>query len=163
MFTLVFYVFTLMCSPLSRGFWRGGVWCEPIQEVSAVQPALPVRALPAATPSGSVRFASKYIEFGSGPEFLPNLDPYSGLGMFFKTLFCSQFPVLRPGIFNLSLCTIFGRMQGFKPELLRPQPGVLPVSYTHPFLREKIKLFLEKNCLQKFKSVESPWMVNVCL
>ena len=97
------------------------------------------------------------------PEFLPNLDPYPGLGMFLKTLFCSQFPVLRPGIFNLSLCTIFGRMPGFKPELLRPQPGVLPVSYTHPFLREKIKLFLEKNCLKKFKSVESPWIVNVCL
>ena len=80
-----------------------------------MQPALPVRALPAATPSGSVRFASKYIEFGSGPEFLPNLDPYSGLGMFFKTLFCSQFPVLRPGIF--SLCTMSNTWQnvGIRP------------------------------------------------
>ena len=163
MFSLVFYVFTLMCSPLSRGFWRGGVWCEPIQEVSAVQPALPVRALPAATPSGSVRFASKYIEFGSGSWIFAQFGSVSRVRYVLKTLFCSQFPVLRPGIFNLSLCTIFGRMPGFKPELLRPQPGVLPVSYTHPFLREKIKLFLEKNCLKKFKSVESPWMVNVCL
>ena len=31
-----------------------------------------------------------------------------------------------------TLCTVFGRMPGFEPELLRPQPGFLPMSYTHP-------------------------------
>ena len=35
-----------------------------------------------------------------------------------------------PGIFTL--CTIFGRTPGFEPMLLRLQPGVLPISYTHP-------------------------------
>ena len=28
---------------------------------------------------------------------------------------------------------MFGRMPGIEPELLRPQPGVLPMSYTQPF------------------------------
>ena len=51
---------------------------------------------------------------------------------FFKNSFCSQVPVLRPGGFTL--CSIFGRMPGIEPELLRPQPGVLPMSYTHNFL-----------------------------
>ena len=37
---------------------------------------------------------------------------------------------LRPKIFTL--CTIFGRMLGIEPELLRTQRGVLPMSYTHP-------------------------------
>ena len=40
---------------------------------------------------------------------------------------------LRPAIFTL--CTLFGRMPGIEPELLRLQPGVLPMSYTHPMLR----------------------------
>ena len=43
-------------------------------------------------------------------------------------------PLSAPRIFTL--CTIFGRMPGIEPELLRPQPGVLPMSYTHP--EEKI-------------------------
>ena len=38
--------------------------------------------------------------------------------------------MLCPEIFTL--CTIFGRMPGFELELLRQQPGVLPMSYTHP-------------------------------
>ena len=38
---------------------------------------------------------------------------------------------LRPEIFTL--CSIFGRIPGFEPELQRPQPGVLPMSFTHPF------------------------------
>ena len=29
--------------------------------------------------------------------------------------------------------TIFGRMPGIEPELLRPQPGMLPMSYSHPY------------------------------
>ena len=33
---------------------------------------------------------------------------------------------------DFTLCTIFGRMPGIEHELLRPQPGVLPLSYTHP-------------------------------
>ena len=28
--------------------------------------------------------------------------------------------------------TIFGRIPGFEPELMRPRPDVLPMSYTHP-------------------------------
>ena len=47
---------------------------------------------------------------------------------FCKLLFCSWGPVLR----NFTLCTIFGRIPGIEPELLRLQPGVLPLSYTHP-------------------------------
>ena len=38
-----------------------------------------------------------------------------------KVKFCSQDPAFR-----------FGRMPGFEPKLLRLQPGVLPMSYTHP-------------------------------
>ena len=46
--------------------------------------------------------------------------------------FCSQGPVLRPGFFYTgTFCTIFSRMPGFEPELLRQQPGVLPMSNTH--------------------------------
>ena len=46
---------------------------------------------------------------------------------FFRTLF------MVPEIFTL--CTIFDRMLGIEPELLPPQPGVLPMSYTHPYER----------------------------
>ena len=35
--------------------------------------------------------------------------------------------------FTYFLCTIFGRVPGIEPELLQPQPGVLPMSYTHPY------------------------------
>ena len=31
-----------------------------------------------------------------------------------------------------TLCNTFGRMPGFKPQLLRMQLSVLPMSYTHP-------------------------------
>ena len=53
---------------------------------------------------------------------------------------------LHPEIFTL--CTIFGRMPGIEPELLQPQPGVLPMSYTHlfqffsVFFCRKFRLFL---------------------
>ena len=30
--------------------------------------------------------------------------------------------------FYFTVCTVFGRMPGFEPEVLRPQPGVLPIS-----------------------------------
>ena len=30
--------------------------------------------------------------------------------------------------FTYFLCTIFGRVPGIEPELLQPQPGVLPMS-----------------------------------
>ena len=53
-----------------------------------------------------------------------------GAKVFLNNSFCSQVPILRPGIFTL--CTIFGKMPEFEPELLQPQPGVLPMSYTHP-------------------------------
>ena len=48
------------------------------------------------------------------------------------------FPGLRsvrspPRDYNFTVSTIFGRMPGIEPVLLRPQPGVLPMSYTHPF------------------------------
>ena len=55
--------------------------------------------------------------------------------IFFFNSFCSHAPVLRPGI--CTLCTIFGRMPGFKPQLLRLQPGVLPMSYTHPYFHDQ--------------------------
>ena len=38
---------------------------------------------------------------------------------------------LHAEIFTIS--TLFGRMPGIEPELLRPQPGVLTMSYTHPY------------------------------
>ena len=54
-----------------------------------------------------------------------------GLHYFLKLFL---FPVLRRVHFLsrvLPLCTIFGRMPGFEPKLLRLQPGDLPMSYTH--------------------------------
>ena len=50
---------------------------------------------------------------------------------FFNTLFVLK---VKEGPHSdiLTLCIIFGGMPGFKPEILRPQPGVLPMSYTHP-------------------------------
>ena len=39
-------------------------------------------------------------------------------------------PYSVPGVFTF--CSIFGRMLEFEPELMRLQPGVLPMSYTHP-------------------------------
>ena len=35
-------------------------------------------------------------------------------------------------VFLNTFFTLFGRMPGSEPELLRPQIGVLPMSYTHP-------------------------------
>ena len=49
---------------------------------------------------------------------------------FFIKLFLFPGSALRPK--NFTLCTIFGRMPGIEPELLRPQTGVLPMSFTHP-------------------------------
>ena len=52
--------------------------------------------------------------------------------VFFYNSFCSQGlggSALPLEIFTL--CTIFGRMPGTELELLRPQPGVLLMSYTH--------------------------------
>ena len=49
---------------------------------------------------------------------------------FIKKLFLCQVLELRSGFFTL--CTIFGRMPGIEPELLRPKPGVLQLSDTHP-------------------------------
>ena len=36
------------------------------------------------------------------------------------------------GCRHYEVAKIFGRMPGIEPELLRPQPGVLSMSYTHP-------------------------------
>ena len=45
---------------------------------------------------------------------------------FFKNSFCSQGPVLVPRFYTLcTVNTIFIRMPGFEPELMRLQPGVL--------------------------------------
>ena len=38
----------------------------------------------------------------------------------------------KEGINNISLTLLVCRTSGFKPELLRPQPGVLQMSYTYP-------------------------------
>ena len=54
--------------------------------------------------------------------------------MFIITLFAPRVkegPLSAPRI--LTLCTIFGMMQGIEPELLRLQLGVLPMSYTHHY------------------------------
>ena len=50
---------------------------------------------------------------------------------YFFNSFVPRAPNTVPGIFTLF--TIFGRMPGIAPELLQPQPGVLPMSYTHPY------------------------------
>ena len=50
--------------------------------------------------------------------------------IFCSSLFVPKAPYTVPGIFTL--CTIFGRIPGFEPELIRPPPGVLPMSFTHP-------------------------------
>ena len=64
------------------------------------------------------------------------LSAHQLLGNILCLFFCSQVPVLRPE--NFILFTIFGRMPGFEPELLRPQLGVLPMSCTHPWMSNLI-------------------------
>ena len=59
---------------------------------------------------------------------------------FFSFLKLFLFPGSRTPSRGFTLCTIFGRMPGIEPELLRPQPGVLPMSYTHIFLSFSIFL-----------------------
>ena len=46
----------------------------------------------------------------------------------FPTLFDPRVPFIVPGV------TIFGRIPGIELELRRPQPGVLPMSYTHSLI-----------------------------
>ena len=45
----------------------------------------------------------------------------------------------------LMYSTVFGRMPEFESELLRPQPGVLPISYTHPIFLAKPKFSFKIN------------------
>ena len=78
---------------------------------------------------------------------------------------------LSPGLWRVrspsrvfTLCTIFGRMTGFEPELLRPQPGVLPIlnelhtslNYTRPNLPifgiELTKIYLIGSNVSNFKN-----------
>ena len=60
------------------------------------------------------------------------------------TLFVPRVPFSVLGLFTL--CTIFGRILGFEPQL-----GVLPISYTHP-LKNKLKtLELAKKEEEKIK------------
>ena len=62
---------------------------------------------------------------------------------------------LFPGLRNVPLSSPrfllyiqnFGRMPGIEHELLRPQPGVLPMSYTHPFSVPLTALIYE--CIRK--------------
>ena len=60
---------------------------------------------------------------------------------FFKTLFVPRVPYIVPVFFlNFIYNTVFDRMPGFEPELLRPQPGVLPMSTHIPrFVKQKVK------------------------
>ena len=51
-----------------------------------------------------------------------------------KNLFVPRLPNSVPGLFIRYICTIFGRMPGIEPELLRLQPDVLPMSFTHPWM-----------------------------
>ena len=43
-------------------------------------------------------------------------------------------PLSVPGFSLHMYIRVFGKMPRFEPELLRRKPGVLPMSYTHPFL-----------------------------
>ena len=64
----------------------------------------------------------------------------------------------------LMYSTVFGRMPEFESELLRPQPGVLPISYTHPIFLAKPKFSFkinishisakDKKLLETFKNQE---------
>ena len=49
----------------------------------------------------------------------------------FFTIFVPRVPYSVPVFYTGTFCTIFSRMPGFEPELLRQQPGVLPMSNTH--------------------------------
>ena len=64
-----------------------------------------------------------------GPE-----KQLSSLSILFFYSFCSQvfkgWSTLRPRFFTW--CALFGMMTGLELKMLRFQPGVLPVSYTHP-------------------------------
>ena len=62
----------------------------------------------------------------------------------FLFIFLKKFlvPRFRSPSWVFTLCTIFGRMPGFEPELLRLQPRVLPMSYTHPWWATHIPIEL---------------------
>ena len=70
------------------------------------------------------------------------------LFLFFFKLFL--YPGSRTPSRVCTLFTIFGRMQGIEPELLRPQPGVLPMSYTHPYI--------DLHVVQYSKHLRPEWM-----
>ena len=90
-----------------------------------------------------------------------------GRGLF-KTLFVQRIRRVRSPPRDFTLCTIFGRMPGIKPKLLQPQPGVLPMSYTHPkgrfvsvFSRHSLKFVIIgqsssfENSVPVFKDLQS--------
>ena len=68
-------------------------------------------------------------------------------GKFYKKLFLFPgFRRVRSPSRVYTLCTIFGRMPGFEP-----QPGVLPMSYTHPW-KGKMHEVEEEQIEEKFKN-----------
>ena len=83
---------------------------------------------------------------GNGPQTLGNgthavcngphaLDNFFFFFVFFLNYFCTRGQggsVSPPQVFYFMY--IIGRVPGFEPEMLRLQPGVLPLSYTHPLL-----------------------------
>ena len=76
------------------------------------------------------------------------IKTYTGIDTFFNnspTLFDPRVPFTAVGV------TIFGRMPGIELELLRPQPGVLPMSYTHSLIIYLSVTFnIKKNCTHVF-------------
>ena len=60
---------------------------------------------------------------------IASITSFTGYRVFKKLFLLPGSRILRPGFYTI--CTIFGRMPGFEPELLQLQPGVLPMSYTH--------------------------------
>ena len=55
--------------------------------------------------------------------------PTGSVNFFFQLFLYQRYPCQ-----VFTLCTWYnnGKMLGFEPELVRPQTGVLPMSYTHP-------------------------------
>ena len=63
------------------------------------------------------------------------------------------------GIFPIqyTVCTVLAGCHGFEPEMLRLQPGVLPMSYTHHDYSIILIIYTHKNMLSIWDSTQKTW------
>ena len=94
----------------------------------ALAPALPETDL------HTGQYLKKTLFHDSPHDILNIICIYPRHCLIFLKLFFSQDFRRIPSLFRVfTLCTKFGGVLGFEPKMLQPQPGVLPMSYTHPY------------------------------